>query len=52
METKGFWVWEVRKGINIVEISLIVSMFWSVVKSRRREFIIIIINDFIIVELE
>jgi hypothetical protein len=52
MESIDFWLLEVWKRIDILNISFEFAVLWSIVLSRRREFVIIIVENLLVIEVQ
>jgi len=51
VESVNLWVLEIWKTVDIFNINFIISMFWSIVFSRWREFVVIIVENLLIIEI-
>lgn len=51
MESINLWGLEVWKTVDVINIDLIVSMFWGIVLSRRRELIVIVRENLFVIEI-
>jgi len=52
MESINFWLLEIWKRIDVLNISFEFTMLWSIILSRRREFVIIIVENLLVVKVQ